>query len=570
MKRGKLSIALAAMLALVVAMTGCGGSQTTKTVQQKGDLSSKLTEVMQAEQPEKNPDLAKSRKDTLIIGVNTPDGVLNPLYADSDYDNRINTVIFDYLLGKDPQGQPVPGVAEKWEVSADGLEYTFHLRKNAAFHDGSPVTAEDVAFSYYILSDSSYDGPADVFSYFIKGCKAYHDGKATTIEGIQIIDPYTIKFVLEKPNASVIYSFTEYFSPILSKAYYGKDYKQGNTEGIKKLHRAPMGSGPYKFVQYKEGIETILTANESYWRGKPKIKNVIYKATNENTRIQMLSSGEIDLDEVTVNARNVAQLKSAGFLTIQMHPTNGYGYIAMNIANPMFSDRKVRQALAYGLNRKQVVDAVYEGYADVSNEPESKVGWAFNPDVNPYEYNLEKAARMLDEAGWIKGADGIREKDGRKFIIHFTASSPNPVNDALIPVAKQNYEQLGIQFVPEQMEFNGVVRKQKSGEAEMFFMAWGLNTDPDSTTIFKTRGTQNYLHYSNAKVDALLEKGLATTNLAERKQVYQELYKELNEDLPYIFMYQRRDMYPINARVKGISISPYRNFTYDLWQAELL
>lgn len=570
MKRGKLSIVLAAMLALAVAMTGCGGSQTTKTVEQKGDLASKLTEVIKAEQPEKNPDLAKSRKDTLIIGVDTPDGVLNPLYADSDYDNQINTTIFDYLLGKDPQGQPVPGVAEKWEISADGLEYTFHLRKNATFHDGSPVTAEDVAFSYYILSDSSYDGPNDVFSYFIKGCKAYHDGTATTIEGIQIIDPYTIKFVLEKPNASIIYSFTEYFSPILSKAYYGKDYKQGNTEGIKKLHRAPMGSGPYKFVQYKEGIETILTANENYWKGKPKIKNVIYKATNANTRIQMLSSGEIDLDEVTVNARNVAQLKAAGFLTIQMHPTNGYGYMAMNIANPMFSDRKVRQALAYGLNRKQVVDAVYEGYADVANEPESKVGWAFNPDVNAYEYNPEKAALMLEEAGWRKGADGIREKDGKKFIIHFTASSPNPVNDALIPVAKQNFEQLGINFVPEQMEFNGVVRKQKSGEAEMFFMAWKLNTDPDSSTIYKTKGTQNYLHYSNAKVDALLEKGLATTNLAERKQVYQELYKELNEDLPYIFMYQRRDMYPINARVQGISISPYRNYTYDLWQAEII
>jgi peptide/nickel transport system substrate-binding protein len=570
MKSKKLGIVLAAMMAFVLVVAGCGGSQTAKNVEQKGDLSSKLTEIIKAEHPEKNPELAKNRKDTLIIGVDTPDGVLNSIYADSAFDVKICTTIFDTLLGKDPQGQPVPGIAEKWEISDNGMEYTFHLRKDATFHDGSPVTAEDVAFPYYIMSDSSYDGPDDVFPILIKGCKEYRDGKATTIEGIQIIDPYTIKFMLEKPNASAIYAFTEYYLPVLPKAYYGKDYKQGNTDGIKKMHRTPMGSGPYKFVQYKEGIETILVANENYWKGKPKIKNIIYKATNENTRIQMLSSGETDLDEVTVNARNIAQLKQSGFLTIQMHPTNGYGYIGMNVGNPMFSDPKVRQALAYGLNRKQIVDAVYEGYADVCNEPESKVGWAFNPDVNTYEYNPEKAAQMLDEAGWKKGTDGVREKDGKKFVIHFTASTPNPVNEAIIPIAKQNYEQLGITFIPEQMEFNGVVKKQKSGEAEMFFMAWHLNTDPDATTIYKTKGTQNYLNYSNAKVDELLAKGLTTINFEERKKVYQELYKELNEDLPYIYMYQRRDMYPINVRVQGISISPYRDFTHDLWHAELI
>lgn len=489
---------------------------------------------------------------------------------DSTYDWEISETIFEPLLHKDVTGQPLPGIAERWEISPDGLEYTFFLRKDVRFSDGSPLTAEDVAFSTIVLADPSYDGPNDIFASFIKGLQDYRDKKTTTVEGIKVIDPHTIKFILDKPNASLLFSLTESLAGIIPKAYYGKAYKQGDVSGIKALHRQPLGSGPYKMVEHKEGIETIMVANELYWKGKPKIKNVIFKVTNDNTRIQQLISGEIDLDQVSVNARNISQLKDAGFLNIQLHPTNGYGYIGMNVSLPMFADRKVRQALAYGLNRKQIVDAVYEGYADVCNQPQSKVSWVYNPNVNPYEYNPEKAAQLLDEAGWKKGADGVREKDGRKFTIHFTASSPNPVNEAIIPVAKQNYEQLGIVFIPEQMEFNAVMKKRNAGDIEMYFMAWGLNTDPDATTIFKTKGTQNNLHYSNPKVDELLEKGLKVTNLEERKKVYHELYTELNDDLPYIFMYQRSDMWPVNARVKGIMASPYKRYTFELWQAELI
>lgn len=567
MKRQKSTVVIVGIMFLLLLLAGCGGGKTANLVVQKGDLSSSITQVIKAEQPEKNPAPAKNRKDTLIIGINNPDGVFDPLYSESAYDGYIAGAIFDSLLDKDSQGQPLPGIAEKWDISGDGLEYTFYLKHDVKFSDGTPLTAEDVAFSYYINADKSYDGPADVFTTFIKGLKEYNAGKSTSIEGIQIIDPYTIKFTLEKPNASFIYSVGQ--SAIISKAYYGKEYVQGNTEAIKKLHRMPIGSGPYKLVEYREGIETRLVANDNYWKGAPKIKNIIFKTTNENTRIQMLASGEIDIDAVTVNARNVEQLKAAGFLDIEMHPTNGYGYIGMNLMNPMFSDKRVRQALAMGLNRKQIVDAVFDGYADVINQPQSMVSWAYNPDVSKYEYNPEKAAQLLDEAGWIKGPDGIREKDGQQFIIHFTASTPNEVNDTIIPIAKQNYELLGIKFIPEQMEFNAVTKKVNSGQAEMFFMAWGLLVDPDSSTLFKTKGTQNYVHYSNNRVDELLDKGLTTIKLEDRKKVYQELYMVLNEDLPYIFLYQRRDMWAINCRVKGIDISPYRDFTYDLWKAEL-
>jgi peptide/nickel transport system substrate-binding protein len=563
----------ALLLALSLFMSGCGGSQTAQTTESQGDLSSKLVQVINAEHPEQNPESAKARKDTLIIGTTPPDGVLNPLYAQTSYDARINECMFDALLENDASGQPIPGLAEKWEVSPDGLEYTFHLRKDAKFWDGTPVTAADVAFSFTIPADSSYDGPSDIFSSNIKGVQAYHDGKASAIEGIQVIDPYTIKFVLDKPNASDIYNtFSRNLGMgglIISKAYYGKNYKQGDTSTIKALNRQPMGSGPYKFIRYTEGQEVRLVANENYRQGVPKIKNLIFKAVNEQTTIPQLASGGVDLAEFTVTRQNMEQVKQTGFLTIQTYPANGYAYIGMNISYPWFSDRKVRQALAYGLNRKQIVDAVYGGYAEVIDQPIGRASWSYNPNVGNYEYNPEKAAQLLDEAGWKKGPDGIREKNGKKFVIHFSASTPNAVNDALIPIAKENYAKLGIEFIPEQMEFNTVSEKSLKGDIEMFMMAWGTGIDPDSSTIFKTKGTQNHLNYSNPKVDELLAKGLNTTNFEERKKVYYELHQVLHDDLPYIFLYQRQDPWALNCRIKGIKVSPFRDFTNDLWHAEL-
>lgn len=565
MKKRKLTAIIAGVMTLSIMLTACGKA-SQDTADKPADISKNITTEIKAEKPDAIPDVAKNRKDTLVVGVDTPDGVFNPMYCESSYDQYIVESMFDGLTDLDKDGQPIKGIAESWDISKDGKVYTFHMKKDVKFSDGTPVTAKDVVFTYTIAADKSYTGPIDLASVGIKGYKAYNDGTAKTLEGVKAVDDYTVEFSLDNVNASAIYSFG---AGILSQAYYGKDYKQGDTKSIEALHHKPMGCGAYKFVSYKEGQEVDLVANNSYWKGTPKIKNIVFRATSEDTRIPMLSSGEVDMDMVTVKDENIDQIKQAGFLNIQMFPTNGYGYIGMNVKNPMFSDVKVRQALTYGLHRADIVKAVYGNYADVANEPTSKVGWTYNPDVEKYDYNLDKAKQLLDEAGWKVGSDGIREKDGKKFEIHFTASTPNAVNDAIIPVAQKDYQTLGIKFTPETMDFNAVRAKIKTGNWEMYFMAWGLTADPDSTGIFGTTGAQNKTFYSNAKVDDLLKKGLATVDTNERKKVYQDLWKELNTDLPYVFMYQRRDMWVISDRVKSIGVTPNRDFTHDLWQAEL-
>lgn len=515
----------------------------------------------------KSPAAAQSRTDTLIIGMQDFKGLFNGIYGETTYDNYVNSAIFDSLIQVKKDGTYEPSVAKKWEVSDDKLVYTFHLRDDVKFTDGTPLTAEDVAFTLTVLHDKSYDGPSDIMKAKIKGGKEYKEGTASEVEGIKVIDEHTIEITTTEVSASTLANIGDVIIP---KHYYGKDYKQGSLDYMKELHQKPLGSGPYIMEAYVPGQEVRFVANENYFKGKPKIPKLIYKVTSSDTNIQSLQAGETDSEtQVTVSKDNVELLKSLGFLDINLFPTNGYGYIGFNHNDPKFKDKRVRQALTYGLNREEIVEAVYQGNAKVINVPQSNVSWAYTDDVNKYEFNLEKAAQLLDEAGWKVGADGIREKDGVKFKIHFLATTPNPVNDVIIPVAQENYRELGIAFEPDMLDFNAVKEKQKKGDFDMFFLAWQLTPDPDSTNVFGTNGSQNEIGYSNPKVDELLAKGLLELDIEKRKPIYHELYKELNEDLPYIYLYQRTDILPINARAQGWDVSSFKRFPYSLYQVSI-
>lgn len=520
MKKRKLVSCLSVAMGSMMLLGGCGNTTTSNddSSSTSNAETTKIDGYVAATDSSKNVQTALNRSDTLIIGVLAPDDVFNPLYCEGQYDRYIVDSIFENMLSVDESGLPIENLVESYSVSDDGLVYRFTLKEGLKFSDGSPLTTEDVAFTYTIACDSSYDGPVDLVNGTkLKGAKAYKDGLATSVEGINVIDDRNIEFTLEEVNAAAIYDFTNKTAGILSKAHYGAEYTQGNLDYIKNYHTNPLGSGAYKFVSNKPGQETVLVANENYFKRAPNIKNIIYRATSEDTRIQMLKTGEIDMDMVTVNEDNVQTILDAEFLDLHIFPTNGYGYIGFNVSDEKFADVKVRQALTYGLNRAQIVEAAFTGgYADVINVPQSKESWAYTPGENDYDYDPEKAAKLLDEAGWIVGSDGIREKDGVKLEIKFTAGTPNSVNEAIIPIAQSNYSELGIKFEAEQMDFNAVREKVNSGKASMFFMAWGLNPDPDSTNLFSTNGSQNRLGYSNEKVDELLLKGLKTTDTEER------------------------------------------------------
>lgn len=548
--------------------TDQGGSEQSGGETDNGSAGDD-TGFLKASDPSLIPAAAKARTDTIIVGMQNTSGIFNPAFYDTAYDAYVIDTIFESLnqYGKDATLEP--GLAT-WEISEDGLTYTFHIDPKATFSDGTPVTAEDVEFTFKVFLDPSYDGRADLTVPRIVGTDAYKNGDADSIEGIKIIDEKTIQITVEEVKATTL----AYLGvPVLSKNYYGKNFKKGDLSGVKALNDKPFGSGPYVFKEYIPGQEVRLEANPNYWKGPAKIKNLVFKATTDETNMQMLQTGETDFEEgISVNKDNMDALEAMGFVDRSLLLNNGYGYIAINHDVAKFQDKRVRQALTYGLNREDVVFAYSQGFANVIDVPQSKLSWAY-PDeskITHYNYDPEKAKQLLDEAGWKLESDGYRYKDGEKFTIQFSASTPNPVNDALVPIMKENYKELGIEVVAEQLEFGAVVDKMTAGNYEMAFLAVSLDADPDPYGLFHTNGGSNNYNYSNPEVDKLIEQGQKELDQNKRKEIYGQLYQILNDDLPVIYMYQRYNLNVINARLQGFDISPYKDFSKSIHQVEIV
>lgn len=518
-----------------------------------------LEEPLAATDLNKLPDRAKQRNDAIIVTLVNPSGAFTPYFTQVGYDGNVNSVLYTPLVRVDTDGLPVPGLAEKWDISEDKLTYTYYLREGLKYSDGSPMTTEDVEFTWTLLHDPSYDGLNSVVEAKIKGGQAYKDGKADSIEGIQIIDERTISVTLEETNATAL---TVLGGPILSKAYYGKDYQFGNLDYIKNLHANPITNGPYKLEKFIPGQEVRFVANEHYVLGKPKTEYFIYKTTEGDTW-QFIETGEVDYGSFSATTDNIEKLKSLGFLNLIPSTASNYGYNQFNLERDPLKDKRVRQALTYGLNRQLIYVDSRQGAASIANIPSSPILWSYTEeDINPYLYDPEKAKQLLDEAGWTVGADGIRVKDGVKLRINYLGSK-SPNTDIFIAVAKENYQEIGVDFVPEQFpDFNTLVSKVNSGDYDMASFSTTIISDP-------SQGVERFIKgetkgYDNPRIEELYAQGLATGDVEERKAIYHEMFKILNDELPIMFTNYTKSVIAINGRIDGFELNPLAGIAYSL------
>jgi len=562
----KVTIFLSLAMSMTLLFSGCGKSGLGGAGK---DL--KASEVMAAVSPEKLPQTAENRKDTIIIGFTAPEGKFNPIYSSSVDDSYVTDLVFEGLMSNDVQGNPIGLVAKKWAISEDNKTYTFTLNKGIKFSNGEELTAKDVEFTYTAICDPKYDGSRTDAVDKLVGYKEYNKGDAKTVTGIKVIDDYTISFTLTDVKAPALSSDFGY--GIMCKSNY--TFEKGNVAKLKELFLKPMGSGPYLFKAYKAGQEADFDKNPTYWKGEAKINKLILKVTNSQTMIQSLSAGEVDIDRVATSPENIQMLKTAGFVNMQLYPQNGYGYIGLNLKDERLKDVKVRQALTYGLNRKGFIDARYKGYAEICNAPVSQVSWAYTDEITKYAYDPVKANALLEEAGWIKKDDGYRYKDGKKFVIHWMTYQGSKYVEMLIPIVKENWKAIGIDVVPELMEFNTLCTKVFDEQKfEMFNMSWSLSIDPDPSGIFSVKqaelGGYNPGNWINPESEKLMADALKTTDTKERTKLYKEWLKIFTNDVPYILLDQSKEMWAVSSRVKGISLSPYIKFTQQIAGAELI
>ena len=531
------------------------------------------TLYLRAKNPQNIPQKAKKRKDTLIIGMPSPNEIFNPVFAVAANDVDINDSMWAPILEIDGNGNIVDGIAYMPEIFEETNTYVFTLKENLKWQDGTPLTSYDIEFTFKVLMDKTYTGTFERDNFDIVGWENYRDGITPNIEGFKIIDDRKFSITFNSLNSKKNYYF-ERIKP-LALHFYGVDYVQGQANQLEKYNKSPFGNGAYKFVEYIDGEEIRLVSNEHYYKGQPKIPNLIFRIVNENNQLSLLENGDIDMirKNVLVVQENIEILDNMGFVEAAITDYLGYGYIAINHNETIMQDKNLRKALVYGLDRQTIVDVCFGEFGRVIDIPQNTNSWVYPDDENftKYSYDPEKAKELLNESGWVVGSDGIREKDGQKLVLKFLASTPNEVNDILISIMLENYRRIGIEVVVEQMESKTLLQKQndaKEGKYSYhlaFLFTPFANPDPDSSSRFSTNGPSNRIAYSNEKVDKLLEEALSEKNETKRKNLYGELYKELSDDLPYIFLFEKMNMDVYSSKVKGMeNISLYRWFTKDL------
>ncbi len=322
-----------------------------------------------------------------------PKGVFNPIFYEDQYDWYAMDYAFDDLWAYDDKLQlNVPILAEKWEFSDDGKVLTIHLRKNAKWHDGEPITADDLIFTWETIADPDYSGPRYYMVEMIKGAQEKHEGKAKTISGLTKVDDHTVKVEFEHAQANALDNLWDH--PIPKHVYEGVPVKEmPNHEATKKN---PIGSGPFKFKEIKPNEYVVLEKNPDYYvEGKPYLDQIIWKVISQDVAIAALQNGEIDFLS-NISPAEFETIEAMEHIEIKETQYFGYQYLGFKVNNPKLKDKKLRQAITYGINRQALVDGLLKGHGSVLNQHMPKASWAYNEKLeDAYPYDPDKAKQLL-------------------------------------------------------------------------------------------------------------------------------------------------------------------------------
>ncbi len=490
---------------------------------------------------------------------------LNPLRINELESRHIAEYVVEGLLYLNPDTYEFqPQLAESYEVSKDSLTYTFHLRKNAHFSDNTPVTAEDVKFSFDLVKDPAYKATARL---------PYYDN----VDSVEAVDPATVRIKMKKKyflTLMVLASSSN--TPIVAKHIY--------QDPNKKFEGAPLfGSGPYKVEVYNRGKNLMLVRDNNWWgkeyadqRGFGKFERVNWHfIKEENLEIEMVKKGQIDYME-PIRAENFEKKavgEPFGTTIIKVAAENrrpkNYGFIGWNEKNPLFKDRNVRVALSHLFNRKQLIEKFYFGRSVEGRSPFYYNSPFTSPQIKPIEFNPEKAKALLKKAGWEDSEKkGILQKtiDGKPVEFHFSLLLPNRDVEKFFTLYKEDLKKAGIDMEIKLIEWNTFSKLLDEQKFDAVTLSWGGgDVEDDLKQIWHTDsskpGGSNFISYSNKEVDNLIDKAREEMDKNKRKLMWQKVSKLIADDAPYTFLFNPKyDLYLLNKRIG--SVKP--TYQYDL------
>ncbi len=469
--------------------------------------------------------------------------ILIPFLADDSASSGLCGLIFNGLTKLDRDLDIVGDAAERWEVSEDGLVITFYLRKNIKWHDGYPFTSQDIKFTYDLIRNPQ------------NGCpyiSSYAD-----IEKMDILDDYTIRFKYKKP-----------YAPALLKLGMGivpKHILQGQDMRTSDFKRNPIGTGPYKFKKWKTDEYTVLEANEEYFEHAPYIQRHITRII-PNQAIQFLELVAGSVDSMTLTPYQYIYRTSGPRFTKSFNKysylSHAYTYIGYNLEDPLFKDRRVRQALSYAIDKKEIIDGVLLGLGEICSGPFLKGTRFYNEEAEGYPYDIEKAKTLLGEAGWSDhDGDGILDKDGIPFKFKLITNQGNKARQDIATIAQRQLSRLGIKVEIQTIAWaaflNEFIDKKKF---QAVILGWTTPQDPDCYSVWHSEAAQegglNFISYKNKEVDELIVKGNTTFDVEKREAIYKKIHKIISVDAPYTFLYFPYATPAVSKRFRGIDPAP--------------
>jgi len=465
---------------------------------------------------------------------------LNPVLASDSASGDINGLVFNGLLKYDKDINIVGDLADKWTVSPDGLILTFHLRKNVRWHDGAPFTAADVKFTYQKLIDPKTKTP--------------YSADYLLVKKFEITDPYTIRITYKEPLAT---SLESWGMGILPKHIYEKGDFNSNP-----ANRLPVGTGPYMFKEWKTDEKIILDANPNYFEGRPYIDRYIYRIIPDQS-VEFLELRKQSIDEMglTPDQWNAYPEFFKSYNKFRF-PSFSFVYFGLNLNMPLFKDQRFRKALAYAINKEEIIRGVLLGMGKAATGPFPPQSWAYDRSVRDYEYNPQKSKEILKDLGWVNtNNEGYLQRNGETLGFTIMTNQGNKMRSLTAEIIQAQLKKVGIKVNVRIVEWSALVHQfidKKRFEA--LVMGWSLSRDPDQYPLWHSsqtkEGQYNFISYSNPEVDRLLGEGRRTLNKARRVPIYHKLHRIMAEDLPVIFLYYPDSLPVIHKRFRGVEVAP--------------
>lgn len=487
------------------------------------------------------PASAQTPPGVLVVGQIAEPKSLDPAAVTAVNDFRILVNLYEGLTRYKPGTLEVaPGLAESWEISDDGTEYTFRLRSGVSFHDGTPFNAEAVKFNFDRMLDESHPfhdtGPFPLAFFF------------SAVETTEAVDDVTVKFTLSAPYAPFLSNLAYPTGLMVSPAAvaaHGADYG-----------RNPVGTGPFKFAEWRSNEAVVIERNPDYWGEPAGTEAVVFRPiTDANTRVAEMLAGGIDM-MVEVPPTSLSEFSGEGFRIVEQAGPHVW-FLILNAKEGPFADKRVRQAANYAINKEAIVNDVLEGTAEVAAGPTPPAfAWAYNEALDPYPYDPDKARELIAEAG----------AEGAELTFYVTEGGSGMLDPVPMGTAIQaDLNAVGFDVKIETYEWNtflGEVNPGLEGKADMAEMAWMTN-DPDTlpflalrTAAWPEEGGFNSGYYSNPKVDELLEAARVSTDQEERARLYKEMQDIVQEDAPWVFVANWKQNAVTNDRVENFQLEP--------------